>query len=159
MDDYLKQYCTTANLELVYTNNKFTLLSCGTENNLPTIRAHKIFKNCGKELANAIIKYYTDFRNKDIYLEIIEVYLKKHYPSKQYKIKAPTKAFNQLLINKTPVSHKDRKSKDSMVEVNVISITQKRFSGTSSNSSPGEPLRGLSEDPLELEIVVVPFDT
>lgn len=164
MEDYLKQYCANTSLELVYTNNKFTLLSCSSENNLPTVRVHKVFKNCSKEVANAIVKYYTDFKNKNSYLKIIEAYLEKHYPSDQYKIKDPTEAFNLLLANrlktsKQKISDQKTKKEESMVEVGVLSIKQKRFSGVTTNISPDDSLKGLSDDPLELEIIVTPFNT
>ena len=48
-------------------------------------------------------------------------------------------------------------SEDSMVELNVLSIKQKRFSGNTSSIDPNETIQGLSNDPLELEILVEPF--
>ena len=48
-------------------------------------------------------------------------------------------------------------SEDSMVELNVLSIKQKRFSGDTSSIDPNETIQGLSNDPLELEILVEPF--
>lgn len=66
MEDYLIKRCLSFNLTIIYTKNKYMILSYSRYMNKPILRIHNIFKNCPKEVADAIIGYYTNFNTQKI---------------------------------------------------------------------------------------------
>jgi len=138
----------------VYTNNKLTILSSTLQNNVPTLRAHNIFKNCPENIAKAIINYYTNLQDNNISLAEIDTYVKGTYSGTQYKIKPPDELFEKSLTKTIDQYPNDISDKPSLVEFNIISITQKDFFGTISDINPNETIKPSSENVLELNIVI-----
>lgn len=75
MNSHLKSLCNNLNIELIYTDNKYTVLSNGSKNNIPVIRANKVFRNCPRNVAEAIIEYYFFLDNEN--LNLVEEYLEQ----------------------------------------------------------------------------------
>lgn len=96
MRNYIKALCAKSNIKVIFTSNKITVLSSGIKNGNPTLRVHKVFINCTKKVAEAIIGYYTDLDNRIDYLHDIEKYLEDNFKSK-YKIKSPDKILKQVV--------------------------------------------------------------
>ena len=154
MEDYLKKYCTEFKINLVYTNNKLTILSSTVQNHIPTLRVHNIFKNCPEKIAKAIINYYLNFEDDNSLLLIIESYIKEKLNTAQYKILSPSKQFKELL-NKTHILPQANSSNTlTLVEYDILSITQKDFFGTISNIKPDETIKPSLENVLELTVVI-----
>jgi len=154
LNDYLKKYCTNLKINLVYTNNKHTVLSSTIQNGIPTLRVHNIFKSCPENIAKALIDYYTNFQENNSLLLIIENYIKEKLNSVQYKITPPNNHFKEL-FNKAVISPKANSSdKLSLIEYEITSITQKDLFGNISNITPDETIKPTLDNVLELTIVV-----
>lgn len=152
MSDYLKELCDKRNVKLVYTKNKYIIMSCSTQNNIPTIRVHNIFEDCSYEVANAIIEYFTDFKNNDASLRTIDDYVSNNFSFDKYKIKGPDKNFKEIFINELkPPNPKDDSE---LVEFKIISIDKKDFYDDAHTILDKEPFEISSEDVTELDITV-----
>lgn len=150
MKDYLKLLCSSLNIKLIYTDNKYTVLSNGINDNIPVIRAHKVFKHCDESIAIAIIEYYMSHDTNNLHL--IEEYLKQKGILK-YKIKSPIDSSyiteNNAFANKLePLKNK------SEIEASIFNITLTDFKGNVSQIKPNEGIRPLNDDFYELDIIV-----
>lgn len=160
MNDYLKEFCLNLGIDLIYTDNKITVLSSTTPQNVPTIRVHNIFKNCSEELAREIVDYYTNYNSLDKSYKLITDYIQKKFHSDRYKIKKPDKEFKNLIISKmndvtflnNKTSNYDEQS--SLVEFNIVSMTKKNFQGDYSEIDPEQSIDLSEEDIVNLDIYV-----
>ncbi|WP_352420395.1 hypothetical protein [Proteiniborus sp.] len=150
MKDYLKFLCSSLNIKLVYTNNKYTVLSNGTKDNIPVIRVHKMFKYCDESIAKAIIEYYVS-RNAE-FLHLIEEYLKQKGISK-YKITKPVK-FSYPTENDSLTENIGKSRTKSEIEASIFNITLTDFKGNVSQIKPNEAISPLNDDFYELDIIV-----
>lgn len=159
LTDILKTLCKNLNIELLYTNNKITVLSCNYNDNHSSIRAHKIFKKCDEATAYAIINYYAKTEKREENLRIIKDYADKNFSSEVYKIALPDNEFCSRILKSTePLSLKQNKNTQ-LVELTISSITKKEFSGDLCTTNANESLKVKNGDILEVDITVDPFNT
>jgi hypothetical protein len=135
MNDILRELCTSLNLRLQYNHNKETVLSSGAVGKSPIIRAHTMFKDCPREVAEAVIAYFIDFKSSKMYKKTILDYIKRNFSSSKFKIGTPSKRFLSLLLKK-------QNSKPSVTEASIVSIVQKKFNGTKVNIDPNSTITG-----------------
>lgn len=161
LTDELKTFCKNMGLKLVYTDNKYTVLSTGRHKNIPTLRVHRLFKNSPKRVIRAIISYYTNLQNPNQYLDIIKQYLNKHHDSKKFKIKSQSDFFRNYMKNRIIESTGGKnQQQEHLVEMPINSLIKKDFGGKASKIDPEDSLKASSDNVLELEIVVEdPADT
>lgn len=150
MKDYLKFLCSSLDIKLIYTDNKYTVLSNGIKDNLPVIRVHRMFKHCDESIAKAIIEYYVSRNTEN--LHIIEEYLKQKGVSK-YKITKPVK-FSYLTENDSLTENIYKSRATSEIEAKIFNITLTDFKGNVSQIKPNEAISPLNDDFYELDIIV-----
>lgn len=144
--DYLKNECEKFGINLVYSNNKVLILSSSIANDVPTIRANEIFKNCSEEAAYSIIDYYTNLKRNSNSINIINDFVKLNYAHSRYKIKSPNQDFLNYFRNYSTT----------LIEYEISGITQNHFYGNPENISPDSSIKTLDDDIIELDIVVKP---
>lgn len=174
MKDFLKEICAEKNMKLRYTEGDTVILSAGIENNTPVIRVNRIFEYCLKEVAKAIIEFYTNFEHSDKYLRLLEKYAGDNLITMDYKILPPDKEFINLMnkdVEQNVITIKqEKKSKEPKIlkeskaandedatsfnELDISSITKKDFWGNICQIEPGDMIKTMSEDVVELDIVV-----
>lgn len=171
MKDTLQELCISKNIELIYTNNDFTILSSSFKDNIPSIKAHNIFRNCSKEVSRAIIDYYTNSSQKKYNLRrVICEYAEDYFTFTEFEIKPPNEAFTNVFaesknpvgktIEKPAVEFKQKKVDDSsnLVELDVLSITNKDFWGNTSDMNPDDTIKASTDNIVDLDIVVNKFN-
>lgn len=159
LDDILKKLCKNLKIKLVYTNNKVSILSCSTSNNHPVIRAHKMFKECKEEIANAVVEYYTKTQNKEENLKIIKDYANIKFISHKYKIIPPGDEFYNSVKKITTTDVHDENNKSALVELDISSMTKKNLCEKAYEVNLGETIKTSENDILEVNIIVNPFNT
>lgn len=155
MNDQLKSLCNNLNVELIYTANKYTVLSNGIKNGLPVVRAHKTFKNCPKNVAEAIIEYYVFLDTEN--LKLIEEYLEQN-SIVNYKIKVPIQSAYSI-ENKRITQKTNKTNRKSEIEANISYIILKDFKGNKSYIKPNEVIKPLMDNIYELDVTVDYIDT
>ncbi|SDY75098.1 hypothetical protein SAMN05660462_00820 [Proteiniborus ethanoligenes] len=155
MNSHLKSLCNNLNIELIYTDNKYTVLSNGSKNSIPVIRANKVFRNCPRNVAEAIIEYYFFLDNEN--LNLVEEYLEqKNILS--YKIKVPIQL--SYPIESKAITKKSNKTiAESEIEANISHIILKDFKGNKSYVKPNEAIKPLTDNIYELDVTVDYIDT
>lgn len=156
MEDYLEQLCINLGIKLVYTTNKITILSGEIKNNIPTIRVHRLLKNCPQDVAQAIVSFYTDLSNSDGFMKIIEDYSKEKFPSVNFKIRPSSEAFRVLTVEKMPSNFSYNNEDSSLGEYSISYIQITNFQGRRTTVKAGDALSPLEDDLLELDVVVEP---
>ncbi len=188
MRDFLKELCKDLSINLIYEENQNTdiVLSSKVMENTPTIRAGKIFFECPKEIAQAVVGYCTGSKDSSQYLKQIESYLDENLITIEYIIEPPDEAFKQLrlqghkervttdtndaktpknqIVNQPSLPTRQRKTKKSevpkenltheLMEMEIRSIVQKNFWGSTTDLKINESLNASSDDVLELDIVI-----
>jgi hypothetical protein len=184
MRDYLRELCDSLNIILEYTEGGSIALAGRVKNNTPYMRVNRIFQECPEDVAKAIIGYYTDYRNENEYLLVLDSYIEDNVISVDYIIKPPDEAFKIQFAehNKEVSSHKEKTAKSkvsgdkptlkdtvkdkilkenqsngdisSLIEMEISSIIKKNFLGEISNIIPGETFEALSDDIVELNVIV-----
>lgn len=146
MKDFLRQICKEKGIKLVYTNNKYIILSTGLQKRIPTLRVHKIFKNCPKKIANSITDYLY-LQNIDICIKNINRYAKKKFGSTSYKINPPSEKFSKALktINNTNTS---------LGEYDILSINQRIFFDETTSICKDGIISVPNDDVVELDITI-----
>ncbi len=150
MKDYLKLLCSSFNIKLIYTDNKYTVLSNGIKDNIPVIRANKVFKHCNESIAIAIIEYYMSHDTNN--LHFLEEYLKQKNILK-YKIKSPIDS-SYITENNAIAKKLDPSKNKSEIEASIFNITLTDFKGNVSQINPNEVIRPVKDDVYELNIIV-----
>lgn len=153
MIDYLKNICVKNYIMLIYTNNKYSLLSSGLHNHIPIIRAQKIFRYCPEKIAKAIVYYYIGNDNDNKYLEMIKEYISGVLDLKEYKVAAPELSFLNCFNKNTNIQNKKNSS---IVETKISSITLHDFKGKSKNIKPEDAIKVFEDNVTELDIVINP---
>lgn len=156
MEDYLTRLSANLGIKLIYTSNKVTVLSCSYKDDIPIIRAHKIFKNCTNDLAIAIIGYYTDSSFEKENLKVIQEYVKKNFSSELFKIEPFDETFKSMCIKNIPVKEIPENDLEKIAEYKISSMVQTNFYGNKLIIKPEETLKVSSDDVLELDITVLP---
>lgn len=110
--NYLRELCKENNIKLIITKNKNFMLSGAIINNNPVLRANRIFLNCPKNVAKAVIDYYLKLMS----FELIYNYVIANSSSKKPIINAPDKKFLSYF---KPVKPEKRK----LIEYKIINIT------------------------------------
>ena len=152
MENYLEKLCISLGIKLIYANNKVMFLSSDVKDNVPIIRAHKVFKSCTEDVAVAILRYYTSNNNNEEYEIIIRGYIEKVLPEVSYKIKPPIKGFKGSITDGIP--SKTHPENRELVEYEVSSISIIEPTGNEKMMNPDDAIP-LSEDQvLEMDIVV-----
>ena len=188
MRDFLKELCKDLSINLIYEENQNTdtVLSSKVIENTPTIRASKIFFECPKEIAQAVVGYCTGSKDSSQYLKQIESYLDENLITIEYIIEPPDEAFKQLRlqghkekaktdandvktskhqkVGQSILPKKQRKTKNpevpieiltpELMEMEIRSIVQKNFWGSTTDLKINESLNASSDDVLELDIVI-----
>lgn len=154
MKDYIKELCKELEINVVYTNNKRTVLSSSFQRDNPILRIHKIFKNCTKKIAEAVISYYTDQHNRNDNLDKIHTFLNTNFSSKDYKIIAPCNTLKINVNEETSPKALDKYKKTELAEFQIKKIIKDNFFGGESEISPDEAIRSSSEDVVGLDIIV-----
>ena len=159
MSDILKNLCKNLNIELSYTNNKITILSCAFCNKRPSIRVHKIFKGCDDETAYAVVDYYMKAEKREDNFKIIKDYADKKFNSPKYKISPPNDKLINEFMNTIMFENPKQNEKSVLVEMNISSMTKKDFYGEECAVKLNETLKVNEDDILEVNIVLDPFNT
>lgn len=125
MNKYLTELCLSQGIRLVYTNNKFTVLSSGINSGgYPVLRVHKKFKDCPVEVDKAIYGYYMDLTYKENHLKRIKDYLVQQLDFKGYIIKEPDVDFIGYWLPK-----ENKTDKKEPVEMSITKIIKKDTKG------------------------------
>lgn len=119
MRDYLKEFCIMENIQLIYTNNKYSLLSFGIQGNIPTIRIHRMFRNCPQNMTNIIISYYRYFQWQHNYIRAIQNFAAKINPIYEANQYSMIKNTLQIKPNKSVVSTNQGHSVNSIQNKNL----------------------------------------
>lgn len=152
MKDFIKNYCEILNISLFYTNNKYLLLSYNLNKGIPTLRVHKIFKNCPKDVAESVIDYYFNTESKEKPLQIIKAYIEKHFPPSQYKIKPYNESLRRIAEKQVKKSTSEKN--ESLVELEILQITKEDFWGKKTNISPNNTIEFGNSKMIQLDIEV-----
>jgi hypothetical protein len=156
MIDNLKNFCAENHIQLVYTNNKYTILSSGFQNSTPMIRAQRFFKDCTEEIAKAIVYYYIDYKNKEKYLKLIDKYVKKEFKIDEYKINPPELNFLNYFKDNTS-NHKEELS-NSFIEANISSMIIREFGGEAVNINGRDSINVSDDSITEIDIIINPHN-
>jgi len=159
MIDFLIEGFNRYNVQVVYMNNKYRVLSCGVKNGVAVVRVHKMFKGGSKRIIDAIIGYYTDLQKNEEYIEAIKDYLNRYYENKDYEIKGPNEKFKRALINNIKPLNGKSSSNEEYIEYEIHSIKATDMSGESKIIDKGDIIQPNSDDVMELDIVVKPLPT
>lgn len=175
MKDILKELCSKYQIELIYTENKVTILSTGFGNNTPAIRAHSLFKGCPEKIARAIIQYYVNFQNPGDVVEKIDEYVKAHFKSSYYIVKPAEEKYKMLLTKRIqPIKVQDNDTpslksqddeappmmeKDAKKEMDILTIYRKDFWGNVTCMKPNDVIKSNANEIYELDITVNKIDT
>ena len=157
MVNILENLCKKLNIKISYTNNKILILSCNSENNQPSIRAHKIFRECNENVAFAIIDYYTKAENRRANAKIIKDYADKELNFQLCKIAPPSDEFYDEVV-KTMSEVSKHNEKSVVIELSILSITKKDFYSNVYAVNPNEPLNVSKDGILEVNITVDPLN-
>lgn len=152
LEDFLRAICTNSEIELMYTNNQKPILSSYLDfEGTRIIVAHNVFRGCTKDLAMAVVDYYTNENNREENLNKIKDYLNKF--------------LNKYVIDDFVVDGKDKPKKEikdekksSLMELEIKSIIPRSFKGRGSGVKDKTMMVG-NDDVLELDIYVNHFDT
>lgn len=159
MADYLKELCQTININVIYTNNKLTVLSQAISNNMPCIRAHKLFKGCTDEVAKAIVNYYSGMDVKDESLKIIENYVLKNFESDKFRIAPPIEEFKKIFTNRIMSTKSTGRSDDpNLAEFEIAYIKKVDFWGESTDITHNGSFSAKGSEMIELDIEVNDFN-
>lgn len=142
-------------IKLVLTNNKIQVLSAERKNNLTIIRAHKVFKNCPSNVAEAIVNYYSKGSSKEKSSQIIRDYLAPFFPNGLFKIKNLENSLIETTIQDVPEDLDINTSYSLLTEFDISSIKVSNFWGKE-ESNVDNSLRPSSNDILDLDIIVMP---
>jgi hypothetical protein len=153
--DYLREICLKSGIEILYVTNKITILSFGIQNNNPCIRVHKIFRDCPRDIADAIAAYSSDLCSDTDCIKKIGDYAEKYFSPDGYRMKTPDQDFLNLVKMNKGRNNLNKNEKE-LVEAGISSIVRKNFYGESSMVNPEEPLVASTDDVMELDIVIKP---
>lgn len=159
MIDILKILCKTLNIKLSYTNNKAVILSCNCRNNHPSLRVHRIFKECNDEVAYAIIDYYTKAEKREESLKILKNYAHNSFNSQIYKINPSNDEFCNEVVKAIIAEDFKQNENSALIELTISSIIRKDFYGDEYAVNPSKSFKVTDEGILELNITIGPFNT
>lgn len=159
MVNVLKNICENLNIKLVYTNNKFSILSCSVYDGIPLIRVHSLFKGCSEDIAKAIINYYTNAENTEVNLNIIKDYADEKFNIKSYKIMPPNSEFYDTVIKTLSPQKNEESEKTNMIEYIISSMVKKNFCGEELEIKQNDSIKIDEDDFIEINIVIAPFNT
>lgn len=159
MDNYLQKICLSLGIQLVYTKNKYVILSADIKNAVLTLRANNLFKNCPITVAKAIVSLYLYKNNREENEKIIRDYVDKLYPSNHFKIKGLDKDIGEE-VKESIYRDKNFNQEDfSLVELEISSLIIKDFNGNEKKVSAHSEIETKNKDFLELDIVINPPST
>lgn len=156
MSDYLEKLCSQSHINLIYTDNDYTILSSGIKNNAPVLRVNNMFRVCPERIAQSIMGYYT--RNDKSCLLEIEEYIDSDMFFLGYEIDPP----DEMFLKSTYTSKGRKQSRQAiqedsttgLVEVDILSMTKKDFYGNSVKVNPGKALKASTESVAEFDIII-----
>jgi hypothetical protein len=154
MKDYIKELCFNRNIRPVFTENKITILSNGSQNSIPVLRIHKIFKGCSKKTAQAIVNYYLDPENREKYIKQIQKLTTKKLGSGKYKITPLSDNFINAFILNNSFGEGDKDFRFILMERPIFSVTQKDFSGNHPTEITDGIIKVQDDNLIELDIIV-----
>lgn len=155
MDDYLRKMCTTLGVKLIYTNNKFLVLTAEIKDNVPVIRAHKIFKHCPQSVAQSVINYFTDSEGRSIHEKVIEEYLKQNFSSDTFSIEPLNLDFKNKVAENMPFEI-DVNDDSMFKELDIADMIVKDVWGNEKKHDSNSPLVPDSNEILELDVIIKP---
>jgi hypothetical protein len=153
MKEHIKELCNSKKIKPVYTENKLTILSNGSQYGFPILRIHKIFKNCSKKTAQAIVNYYFDTENKEKYIMQIKMHAQKYLGAVGYRIAPMSDKFIDALILNYDPGKENTDLQTILTEHTIFSMIQKDF-GTNHSAITDGIIKVQDNDMIELDIVV-----
>lgn len=159
MIDYLKLICDSLGIQLFYNNNKVLVLSTDVKDDIPILKAHKVFEFCPETVAKAIINYYIGDEDKNVQEEKIIEYLKGNFNSVTYETYSEGSYFKEAIIKNMNFEEKGLKVDSSLVECQIVTIISKDFFGNLKQFNDKNPLTLSDSSLLELEVNIKPLDT
>jgi hypothetical protein len=156
MNDYLEKTCVNLGVKLIYTNNKVVVLSAEIKNNLPIIRAHKVFRGCPYEVALAVISYYSSENHIAENEQVLREYLLNNLMTDTFKIRPMDLSFKKGIEKGMPSESTNTGNNPSLVEFYVSSMIVKDFWGQELQNASDNSIKPSYNDILELDIVVDP---
>jgi len=97
LTDFLKELCNEHGVRLVYTNNKITVLSATTPQGVPNLRVHRLFRECPREVAEAVFEHYVRGETTERVLSKLDRYVAVHSGKTEWCIEPPNPSFRALL--------------------------------------------------------------
>lgn len=155
MNDYLGKMCLHLGIKLIYTNNKVLVLSAQIKDNIPIIRAHKLFKSCPQSIAQSVIGYFTESEGRNIHEQVLEKYLKENYTSSSFRLKPLNLDFKKKVVENIPIEV-DPKDDSTLIELDITAMTVKDFWGNEKKHDFNSPLVPDTDEVLELNIIISP---
>ena len=154
MSDRLREFCNKNNIQLIYTNNKYKAASINIHDNLPKLRVHKIFKDCPKDIADAVISFYIKFKNINISKKTIEDYLSDNHPSEEFYLTLPDEDIKSFFVNQAAPALPDSLEDKDLRELNILNISQIDFKGNHSEIGVNDFMSIDEGDLLEVNITI-----
>lgn len=159
MIDYLKLICDSLGVQLFYNNNKVLVLSTDVIDDIPILRAHKVFEFCPETVAKAIINYYIGEEDKNVQETKILEYIKGNFDSVTYETYSEGSYFKEAIIKIINSEKKEFSEDASLIECEIVTIISKDFFGKSKQFNEKDPLTLSDSNLLELEVNIKPLDT
>jgi len=97
LPDVLRELCEDRGIRLIYTNNKTTVLSATTPQDIPHLRAHRLFRECPRAVAEAILGYYVGGDTGEQALAEITRHVAGHRAKSEWRVEPPDPHFRVLL--------------------------------------------------------------
>lgn len=154
MKDSIKELCMKKRIKPLYTNNKLTVLSGGTQNGMPVLRIHKIFKNCSRKTALAIVNYYLDIENRENYRKQIQTDAQRYLGTGEYKIAPLSDSFINAFILNYHFREETVDRKTELTERSIFTLMQNDFSGSHPRRITDGIIEVNDDNMIELDIVV-----
>jgi hypothetical protein len=154
MKDYIKELCINKKIKPVYTENKFTILSNGAQNGIPVLRIHKMFKNCSRKTAQAVVNYYLDTENRENYVKQIQTHSKKFLGVSKYYIAPLNDKFTDSFICNHMLGEENIDPESVLMEQSITSMAQKDSDGNHSTKLKDGIIKVQDGSIMELDIVV-----
>lgn len=156
MKDYIKELCIKKGIRPVYMKNKLTILSNGLQNGTPILRIHKIFANCSRKTAQAVVNYYFDLENRETYMKQIQNHTSRYFGSNSYKVAPLSDNFITALLILENNGKGDFDFNSSLKECPISSIIEKNMNGNHLKRRADGIVVVQEDNVTEIDIVVEP---
>ena len=115
---------------------------------------HKIFKDCPKDIADAVISFYIKFKNINISKKTIEDYLSDNHPSEEFYLTLPDEDIKSFFVNQAAPALPDSLEDKDLRELNILNISQIDFKGNHSEIGVNDFMSIDEGDLLEVNITI-----